>query len=111
MEDFIIFLEKRIGEQKADIEKLEKEGRGDEADFARVRSNIYDIARSVTLALKDRSGYGTDAVRERFEGFRRDWGDALEKAREKDDAKGTAVGENRLAALEEIIERFREVCG
>lgn len=108
MEDFIAFLEKRIGEEKADIERLTKEERQDEADFARVRSNIYDIARTVTLALKDRPGFGTDAVKERFESFRKDWGAALEKARLQGSAKEIAVGENKLAALEEIISRFGE---
>ena len=109
MEDFIAFLEKRIGEEKADTERLTKEERQDEADFARVRSNIYDITRTVTLALKDRPGFGTDAVKERFESFRKDWGAALEKARLQGSAKDIAVGENKLAALEEIMTHFSEV--
>ncbi len=108
MDAFISYLTERIEAGKADTAGLEKEGRQDEADFAKVRTNIYDICRTVTNALIGRPGAGKKAVKERFEGFRASWGAALEKAREHGDVRNTVVEETKLMALEDVIAHFPE---
>ena len=108
MKEFIEYLTQKIEAGKKDIAGLEAEGRQDDADFAKVRVNIYDVCRTVTNALKERPGFGTAAVRARLDGFSESWGTALEKARVHDDAKNIVVGEIKMEALKDVIAHFPE---
>ena len=54
MKEFIDYLSKQIEAGGNDAARLEKEGRRDEADFAKVRTNIYEVCRTVTNALAER---------------------------------------------------------
>lgn len=108
MEGFIEYLTGRIDSCREETAVLEKEGRHDDADFSKVRTNIYDACRSVTNALKDRPGAGAEAVEKQFARFRATWGDALEKAREHGDAKNTVLEEIKLETLSDVIARFEE---
>ncbi len=111
MEEFIAYLDGKIDEGKTEITALESDGRKDDANFARVRTNIYDVCRTVTRARSDRPGAGIEAVRTQLERFRTQWGAALEKARQHDDIGAEAVEETKIAALEDVMARFREVTG
>ena len=111
MKGFIAYLESRISEGKAEIAALEAEGRKDDANFARVRTNIYDVCRTVSQALADRPGAGTGAVRAQLERFRAGWSAALEKAKQHEDVQAAAVEETKLAALKDITAHFPEVTG
>ena len=77
--------------------------------FARIRTNIYDVCRTVSLALTDRPGAGSDAVRAQLDRFRTEWRTALEKAKQHDEFRAVAVEETKLAALEDIIAHVPEV--
>ena len=109
MEEFITYLTGKIEEGKAETASLLVDGRKDDADFAKVRTNIYDVCWTVSQALVNRPGAGTEAIRARLERFRTEWGSALEKAKQHDNINGIAVEETKLAALEDIIAHFREV--
>ena len=111
MKEFIAYLESRIAEGKAEIITLEADGRKDDANFARIRTNIYDVCRTVSQALEARPGAGISAVRAQLERFRTGWSAALEKARLHDDVNAVAVEETKLAALEDISAHFQEVTG
>ena len=62
----------------------------------------------MSLALINRPGAGTGAIKAQLERFRTEWGAALEKAKQHDNVSGIAVEETKLAALEDIIVRFQE---
>lgn len=109
MLEFIAYLESKIAEGKVEITMLEADGRKDDANFAKVRTNIYDICRTVSQTLMNRPGAGADAIQAQFGRFRTGWGAALEKAKQHDDISAIAVEETKLAALEDVIARFREV--
>ena len=109
MEDFIGYLTQQIGSGKEDITRLEKEERKDEADFVKVRTNIYEVCKTVTNALAQRPGMGLEAVSARFDGFRKTWGEALDKAREHGDTRNIVIGETKLEVLEDVIAHFAEV--
>ena len=109
MREFIAYLESRISEGKEEIITLEADGRKDDAIFARVRTNIYDVCRTVSQALADRPGAGISAVKVQLERFRMSWSAALEKAKLHDDINAVAVEETKLAALDDIISHFPEV--
>lgn len=109
MEQFIAFLDNRIAEGKREIEALAAAERRDDANFAKVKNNIYEVCRTVTGALRNRPGAGVKAVGAQLEKFRSIWGGALEKAKQHDDVHGVAVEEIKLKALEDVIAHFQEV--
>ena len=109
MKEFISYLDNRIEEGRAEITVLTADGRTDDANFAKIRTNIYDVCRTVSRTLADRPGAGIDAIAAQLERFRATWGAALEKAKQHDDISGIAVEETKLAALEDVIAHFREV--
>ena len=109
MKEFISYLDNRIEEGRAEIAALTADVRTDDANFAKIRTNIYDVCRTVSRTLADRPGAGIDAIAAQLERFRATWGAALEKAKQHDDISGIAVEETKLAALEDVIAHFREV--
>ena len=108
MKDFIEYLTDRFEAGKNDIARLEAEGRKDDADFAKVRTNIYDVCRTVTKALADRPGAGSEAVKAQLERFNKEWNAALDQAREHGDIRNTVIGEIKLEALDDVIAHFPE---
>ena len=108
MEAFIRYLDARVEAGRKEAEGLAAEGRGDDAVFAKVRTNIYEVCRSVANTLHDRPGAGPDAVRAQFDRLRAAWSAALGKAREHGDAAAAAIEETKLAALEDAVSRFPE---
>lgn len=111
MEKFIQYLEQQIAAGKAQIAGLEAEGRKDDANFAKVRTNIYDVCKTVSQALLRRPDAGVGAIRAQFDRFQTAWGAALDKAKAHQDVAGIAVEETKLTALRDVIEHFREVTG
>lgn len=109
MKEFITYLSSKVEEGKAETASLLADGRTDDANFAKVRTNIYDICRTVSQTLINRPGAGTGAVRAQLERFRAEWSAALEKAKQHDYINGIAVEETKLAALDDIIAHFQEV--
>ena len=81
MKEFMAYLDTKITEGKAEIAALEAGGRKDDANFARVRMNIYDVCRTVSRTLADKPGAGTGAIKAQLDRFRAVWGEALEKAK------------------------------
>lgn len=108
MDAFIKYLTAQIEAGKAEIARLEEDGCRDDADFAKVRTNIYEVCRTVTKALLNRSGAGPEAVRKQFENFQKSWSAALDHARTHDDARSIVVEEAKLAALADVAAHFPE---
>ena len=109
MKEFIEYLDCKIEEGKKKTAVLQAEGRRDDAGFMKAHTNIYEVCRTVTRALADRPGAGIAAVKAQTERFRTEWNAALEKAKQHGDARGIAVEETKLAALENVIAHLQEV--
>ena len=107
--EFLDYLTRQAESCREEINRLEKEGRKDDADFAKVRANIYEVCRTVTQALGNRPGAGMAAVRARFADFRKVWGGALAQAKEHGDLRNVVVGETKLEALDDVMAHFPEV--
>ena len=108
MDTFIKYLTEQIDAGKAEIARLEEDGCRDDADFAKVRTNIYEVCRTVTNALANRPGAGPEAVKKQFMNFRTSWGAALDNARKHDDARNTVIEEAKLKALADVAAHFPE---
>lgn len=109
MKEFIEYLDGKLKEGRAEIIRLSADGRKDDADFAKVSTNIYEVCKTVSQALLNRPGAGINAINAQFERFRTIWGAALDKAKQHNDAKAVAIEETKLAALEDAIAHFQEV--
>ena len=91
-------------------QKLNEEGRTDEAVFEKVKANIYDIFRTV-LSVAVKTGYGdADAVKtffvRRAEQIPAGWAAALEKARNHQDTVRMHTEQIKLDTIHEIRETF-----
>ena len=109
METYFEYLDLRIKEGADEVAALRAEGRADDADFARVRANIYDVCKTVSKVHMNRPGGGTAAVKGMLLRFENEWGAALQKAKENGDVKKTAVEEIKLSALADVIKKLGEV--
>ena len=110
MNEFIEYRSAKAEEGRAEIASLTAADRRDDADFAKVRTNIYEVCRTVTEALTKRPGNAA-AVKAQFTRFRTAWTAALEKAREHNDVRAVAVEEIKLAALDDVTAHFKEATG
>jgi hypothetical protein len=108
MDTFIQYLTEQIDAGKAEIARLEEDGCRDDADFAKVRTNIYEVCRTVTNALANRPGAGPEAIKKQFENFRTIWGAALANAGKHDDARSIVIEEAKLKALADVTAHFPE---
>ena len=108
MDDFIAYLAAQAEAGKNEIAALEAEDRKDDANFAKVRTNIYEVCKTVTGALLNRPGFGIEVVKARLAGFKATWGADLDAATTHDDARGIAVAEAQLTALDDVITHFPE---
>ena len=108
MDNFIGYLTGKIESGKTEIAQLEEDGCKDDADFVKVRTNIYEVCRTVTNALISRPGAGAEAVKAQFGKFQTIWGNALESARKHGDARNIVIEETKLQALADVMEHFTE---
>ena len=108
MDTFIGYLENQIEAGKAEIDRLEKDGCQDDADFAKVRTNIYEVCKTVTNALISRPGAGVEAVRSQFERFQTTWDAALSNAEKHGDTRNIVIGETKLQVLADVVAHFPE---
>ena len=108
MNTFIEYLTEQIEAGKAEITRLEKSGCRDDADFAKVRTNIYEVCKTVTNALINRPGAGTEAIKAQLERFQSIWGTALDHAKQHGNTRNIVIEETKLHALADIIAHFPE---
>ena len=109
MREFTAYLDSKIEEGKAKTAELLSDGRRDDANFMKVHTNIYEVCKTVSLALINRPGAGINAVKAQLERFRTEWTAAFEKAKQHDNISSVAVEEAKLSALDDVIAHFREV--
>ncbi len=107
------WFEERIALCGKRSQELNADGRSDEAIFEKVKSNIYDVFRTVlSVAVKTGSG-NEDAVRaffvQRAEQIPAGWAAALEKAREYNDTVRMQTEQIKLDTVHEIRDAFAKI--
>lgn len=99
------WLDERVDERAARERGLRADSRDDEATFARIDGNVYDIVRTVLDVAKRQSPGDGRAAREFFLGridrLREEWSAARERAAAHDDAERVHVENVKLGALAE----------
>ena len=108
-----VWFEEKIGLCGQRNRELNEDGRADEVVFEKVKSNIYDVFRTVlSVAMKTSSG-DADAVRtffvQRAEQIPAGWAAALEKAKEHNDIVRMQTEQIKLDTVQEIREAFARI--
>ena len=93
--------------------KMLAEERGDEADFEKVKANVYDIFRTIfSVAVKNSKG-DFEAIKRffilRIEQIPSNWVSAYNKARQHDDAVKMQIEQIKLDTAREIKETFEMI--
>ncbi len=113
IEEMNLFFEVKISECDRRKAKLMADDRADEADFEKIRSNIYDVFKTVLTAAQKVCGDDEEAIRAFFmskaEQIPANWTAAMEKAQAHGDEKKICIERIKLAAAEEITEKFKYI--
>lgn len=107
------YFESKISYYKADAIFLASDNRLDEAVFAKVQMNVYDIFNTLFSAAIKSYGSDTDNVRDFFlkkmEEIPENWLVSLQRAEQYGDAKKAYIEQKKLDAAIQIKKEFMEL--
>ena len=108
---FIDYLDERKQVVLDEISALQADGRIDESNILKAKSNIYDVIKSIFGALSKASDNPSfkDVFNTSFDKITTPWKESLEKAKKFDDSRKTMIEEAKLSAASEIIDKFNEL--
>lgn len=111
IETFINYLDQRTSLVQEDILRLIADDRKDEANFEKIRANIFQIVKTVLQASARLSQEESQRVRfleSKLALFQETWEKSLMKAKEHEDDLKIVQEQTRLEALAEIQDVFRK---
>lgn len=111
---FISYLDQRTASVQEDIHRLMADDRRDEANFEKIRANIFQIVKTMSQASERVSQEESERVgflEAKLALFRETWEDYLRKAEEHGDDLKVVQEQTRLEALAEIQDVFRKTWG
>lgn len=109
---FFAFLEDRKQAVLAEIQALSAEGRNDEANILKAKSNVYDIGRSMFQAAdKLTKGNAEELFPVMFGNVTGTWRASLEQAKANGDERKILVEEAKISAVDEIKAEFDAYIG
>lgn len=110
-QNILDYFEQKISACNLERKRLWEEERGDEANFEKIKANVYDIFKTVFLVA--RKQYGDDQLKARefflkkLEQIPSGWAASYEEARQHDDAKVMHIESVKLEVVQDIRERVR----
>jgi len=108
---FSAFLTEQVDACRAREQNLLSESRKDEANFEKIRANIFEIFQSVWSAANKTSENPQRFFLKKLEEIPVNWRNSLEKAIRYDDAVKAHIETIKLEAAEEIKGAFRRTWG
>lgn len=112
-EQFTLYLEKEIEHSNLQQKKLQADERADEAVFAKIRMNVFDIFRSVFSVAAKTYGEDEEKIRifflSRTEQIPQNWHLSLQKAKEHNDVEKIHIETIKLETLAEIKATFEKI--
>lgn len=107
------YLTAQITACASEEKRLNAEGRKDEAVFARIRGNVFDIFRTVLAAGARMAAKGqpADLLREKLDAIPKNWQESLENALAHGETEKAHIEKIKLEAAREIRERFEKIWG
>ncbi len=113
MKKFEEYVKTRIDELSSEAKKLSENYRQDDAVFAKIKINVYDICKTVFKVFektKPADSFFEEYIK-KLDEFQETWSSSAKKAESFGDSKKAAVEEAKLFALAEIKEKFIEFRG
>lgn len=113
MDMFNDYIETKIAKLSAEVKNLEENYRQDDAVFAKIKINVFDICKTVFkvfLKTKPKASLYNEYIK-KLDEFEKAWSDSAAKAEEFGDMKKSAAEEAKLFALAEVKEKFIELWG
>ena len=108
--EFFTFLDNSKQAVLDEIKSLESDGRKDEANILKAKSNVYDICKSVYGALaKEAPADVITAFPATFDRITCPWKASLEAAKAHGDDRKILIEEAKLSAVKEINDKFAEL--
>ena len=108
--EFFTFLDNSKQTVLDEIKSLESDGRKDEANILKAKSNVYDICKSTYGALaKKAPAEVLTAFPEVFGRITCPWKASLEAAKAHSDDRKILIEEAKLSAVSEITAKFAEL--
>ena len=112
-EAFYNYLDVKMKESTLNEQQLLKEERADEASHEKIKSNIYQIFKTIYLSLEKNPTRTQEEIKEQFleklEAIPNNWKIALDKAREHQDAKKILIEEIKFEIRDEIQATFMKI--
>lgn len=105
------YFENQIAFCKRKEKELLEDDRTDEANFQKIRANVYDIFRTIlSVAQKARNGRSETVKQfflEKTEQIPSNWKAAYEAAKQHEDAEKMLIEQIKLDTVREIQDQFR----
>lgn len=114
IETFINYLDERTSSVQENILRLIADNRRDEANFEKIRANIFQMVKTVFQASARVSQEESQRVRfleSKLTLFQETWESNLAKAKEHGDDLKIVKEQTRLEALTEIQDTFQKIWG
>ena len=107
------FFEQRIAGCNEKQRELQKENRSDEADFEKIKANVYDIFKTIlSVAMKQ---HGDDSLKvqeffvKKLEQISSDWAASYEKAEQNDDTRKMCIEKIKMSTAQDVKENMLQV--
>lgn len=104
--DIVSYFDERILDCQKRKSLLEADERNDEADFEKIRENIYQIFKTIFSVSLQAGGSDSNAVRKQFleklDQIPESWRESLRKAQEHGDTAKIVIEQLKLTTAEEI---------
>ena len=107
------FFEQRISGCYEKRRQLETEECNDEANFEKIKANVYDIFKTIlSVAMKQ---HGDDSLRvqeffmKKLEQISSDWASSYEKAEQNDDSKKMCIEKIKMSTAQDVKENILQI--
>ena len=114
IETFINYLDQRISSIQEDTLRLIADDRRDEANFEKIRANIFQIVKTMLQAsarISQEESERVSFLESNIALFQETWEGYLMKAKEHGDDLKIVQEQTRLEALAEIRDTFQKIWG
>ena len=111
-ESFIGYLDERTSTVQADIVRLNEDHRRDEADFEKIRGNIFQVIKTMVQAserISDNEDEQIQFVDSKLTMFTETWKESMAKATEHNDERRILQEQVKLEAMDEIRSTFERI--
>lgn len=110
MTEYLKFLTESAAAAQVRATALQDDGRRDEANFEKVRCNVFDICKTIYAALQRNDAQQlTQRYPEKLNGLCASWQAAYDKAKAHDDVQRMMIEEIKLKTLNAIRQKY-SVC-